>query len=69
MAEIQTITELRKMQSQLVRGDQRELARRLGVFPTRVSDAFYGLVRDEEFLARLQAECEKLIKEREAVKS
>lgn len=72
MIETQRLIDLRKLKKLLGRGDQRELARRLSaiygkkIYPTRVSDAFYGLVPDDQFLDCLQAECEKLIAENSA---
>jgi hypothetical protein len=75
MTDLELITELKELQKKLKHGEQRELARRLTesfgelVYPGRVSDAFYGLVRDVEFLERLQAECQKLIGEREPIKA
>lgn len=67
MTDLEIIVELKELKKSLVRGDQRTLAARMGCFPTRVSDAFYGLVRDVAFLKRLVAECKKLIAERKAV--
>lgn len=59
------IDAIRQLRDLLQKGDQRELARRMGTNPSRISDAFAGLVYNEEFLHRLQNEVVKLLKERE----
>lgn len=64
-----TKIELRKVKKILIRGDQRELASILGVHPNKVSDGFDGFSNDIQFLRRLQAEAQKLVKERQAVNS
>lgn len=66
---LSTKIELRKVKKILKRGDQRTLAIRMGVHPNKVSDGFDGFVNDAEFLASLQASAQKLIGERESVKS
>lgn len=67
MTDLQKIKiELRKVKKKLIRGDQRELASRLGVHPNKVSDGFDGFSSDLEFLGSLQAEAQKLTMERES---
>lgn len=64
MTELQNIKiELRKVKKKLIRGDQRELARRLGEHPNKISDGFDGFLSDTEFLKSLAAESQKLIAE------
>lgn len=61
-------TDLAKSKKKLIRGDQRELARQMGVHPNKVSDAFDGFLTDVEFLGSLQAVAQKLIRSRVAVR-
>ena len=65
---VEILIRLNSINSRLERGDKRELARRLGVVASRISDAFDGLSKDEGFLARVENEAENLLEEREAVK-
>jgi hypothetical protein len=51
----------------LKKGDKRELARRMGTYPSRIGDAFDGFSRNPEFLSKLVAETEKLISERKPI--
>jgi hypothetical protein len=62
--QITSLVELRKLKELLARGDQRELAKRLEVYPAKIADAFDGFVLNEEFLSRLQAETQKLLTEK-----
>ena len=64
---VKNMSELRGLKKKLKRGGQRELARRMGTVPARISDAFDGFVRDSEFLGRLVVESKKLLSE-EAVR-
>lgn len=57
-------SDLAKLKKKLDRGDQRKLAITLKAHPNRVSYAFDGFVSDEEFLARLRNETQKLIENR-----
>lgn len=64
MAETQEVNvELVELKESLPRGGQRELAKRLGCLPDKISKALDGFVRDLEFMSRLQAEAHKLIQE------
>lgn len=58
-----------RLKGKLKDGDQRELARRMDVYPARVSDALNGWVRNLEFLNTLETEIHKLLTEREGVNS
>lgn len=57
--------EIARLKKQLVDGDQRELARRMDVYASKISDAFGGVIRNVSFLESLAAETRKLIAERE----
>jgi hypothetical protein len=54
-----------QLKESLRRGEKRELARRLNTRPSKIADALDGFVKDVDFLSRLQAEIEKIIKERQ----
>lgn len=60
---------IRNLKQELAEGDQRELARRLDTHPSRISDALAGLVKNMDFLTRLETEIRNIIKERQAVNS
>lgn len=64
---LEVMKDLNRINSQLEKGDKRELARRMGKLPAKVYDAFHGFVRDVDFLTSLATESRKLIEEREAV--
>lgn len=55
------------LKERLPRGGQRELAKRLGCLPDKISKALDGFVRDPEFMSRLQAEAHKLIREQKSL--
>lgn len=70
MTDLQKIKiELRKIKKRLIRGEQREIAIRMDVHPNKISDGFDGFSSDIQFLNRLQAEAQKLVNEREPIKS
>ncbi len=70
MTDLQLIKiELRKVKKILLRGDQRQLAIRMGIHPNKVSDGFDGFSSDIQFLRSLQAEAQKLVNEHETVNS
>lgn len=54
---------LRRMKFLLDRGDQKQIADRLGVRANKISLAMSGGVKDVRFLNRLVAECRKQIEE------
>ena len=60
--------DLAKSKKKLIRGDQRELARRMGFHPNKIADGFDGFSCDVEFLSGLQAEALKLIRSRATVR-
>lgn len=63
---VEKMSELRRLKKALPVGGQRELARRLGTFPDKISNAFAGFTKDSDFLTRLVTETRKLIMERAA---
>jgi hypothetical protein len=63
---VKNMSELRRLKKAMPVGGQRELARRLGTFPEKISNAFAGFTKDSDFLTKLVAEARKLITERAA---
>lgn len=65
--------ELKKLRMKLsdkkYRGIKFTLSVEFGVDPSKITKALHGLVKDEKFMARLQAKAMKLISEVEAVAS
>jgi hypothetical protein len=49
------------------RGAKFSLAVELGVDPSKITKALHGLVKDEKFMASLQAKANKLLRKEEAV--
>lgn len=62
-------TVLRELKKNLEWGDQRKIADRLDCLPGKVNLGLKYLIKDDEFLSRLQAEAQELIKRREALNS
>lgn len=61
--------DLKSLEGKIPPGGKWELAIRLGCDPSKITKAFHGMVKSDEFLARLQAEAEKLIEESASVES
>lgn len=57
---------LAELKGKLQKGDRRELARRLRVHPSKISDAFDDFVKDQDFLSELETETQRILNEREA---
>jgi len=65
MSELMTENvDLATLANTLPRGGKRELARRLGCAPSKISDALDGFCKDRSFIQRLRNEVEKLLKEK-----
>lgn len=60
-------TQLDQIKDQLKTGDRYKLAVTLGVNPAKIKLALDGLVKSGDFMAKLQAEANRLIEAREQV--
>lgn len=58
-----TRKELKELSDALPARGKLRLSLDLGVDPSKITKAFYGQVKDEKFMARLQAKAKKLIAE------
>lgn len=57
-------TELETLKEKLPRGSMRVLATLLGCSPVKITDAFAGFIKDQDFLSRLQAEAQKMLNDK-----
>ena len=60
---VENMIELKRLKKLLKHGDKRELARRMGVTPVKIANAYDGFTKDSNFLKSLAAETRKLIAE------
>jgi len=62
-----TTEQLKKLKAELPTGARRDLAIRLGCDPSKITKALDGFVKSSDFMARLQAEANRILSGKETV--